>query len=108
MRDRFGPLPAPVRGLLEVVRVRRRCQQVGVERLVARGGKMVLYFIGDPRSPYYASPVFKALLQFVQRQSVACRLNERDAKLTLSFAGVDDMERVSAIVREIHENTTSS
>jgi transcription-repair coupling factor (superfamily II helicase) len=106
LRDRFGNIPPPVKRLLEVARTRERCQEMGVERLVARNGKMVLYFMGDQRSSFYSSSLFKALLQFIQRQEIPCRVSERNDKLTLSFTNVDDMERVAAIIKTMHDNVT--
>jgi transcription-repair coupling factor (superfamily II helicase) len=103
LQDRFGDPPPPVRRLMEVVRTRERCQALGIERLVAKNGKMILYLISDQHSSFYSSSRFKALLQFVQRQSTPCHVSERNDKLTLSFAGVDDMERVATIIREMHE-----
>ncbi|MDR1273182.1 MAG: transcription-repair coupling factor [Odoribacteraceae bacterium] len=103
LRDRFGEIPLPVKGLLEVVRTRNRCQEIGVERLVLKNEKMVLYFISDQRSPFYASPLFNALLKFVQRQSIPCNMGERNGRLTLTFAGVSTMERAATTIRQMHE-----
>jgi transcription-repair coupling factor (superfamily II helicase) len=103
LRDRFGDIPRVTLGLMDVVRTRSLCQDIGVERLVARGGKMLLYFIGDPASPYYASSLFRGLLAFVQAQEIPCRLGERKERLTLAFADVSDMAGVLAIIRVMHE-----
>jgi transcription-repair coupling factor (superfamily II helicase) len=44
LADRFGPLPAPVEALLEVVSLRVRARRLHVERLEARGGRVSLTF----------------------------------------------------------------
>jgi transcription-repair coupling factor (superfamily II helicase) len=106
LQDRFGDIPLPVKRLVEIARTRERCQEMGVERLVAKNGKMVLYLVSDQHSPFYASSLFKSMLQFIQRQEVHCSASERNDKLTLSFSGVDDMERVASIIRKMHENIT--
>jgi transcription-repair coupling factor (superfamily II helicase) len=44
LADRFGPLPAPVQALLDVVSLRIRARKLHVERLEARGGRVSLTF----------------------------------------------------------------
>ena len=48
--DRFGPLPAEVENLLEVVSLKRACREAGVEKLEAGPKGMVVTFRGN-RSP---------------------------------------------------------
>ena len=45
--DRFGPLPAEVENLLEVVALKRLCREAGVEKLEAGPKGMVLGFRGN-------------------------------------------------------------
>ena len=47
--DRFGPLPSPVRQLLEVVELRILARQLGIEKLEAIGEKVLITFA--PRTP---------------------------------------------------------
>jgi transcription-repair coupling factor (superfamily II helicase) len=49
LADRFGPLPPAARQLLEVVEVRVAARALGVEKLEAGGGKVVLKF--SPATP---------------------------------------------------------
>jgi transcription-repair coupling factor (superfamily II helicase) len=44
LADRFGPLPAPVEALLDVMSLRVRARRLHVERLEARGGRASLTF----------------------------------------------------------------
>lgn len=45
--DRFGPLPAEVENLLQVVALKRGCREAGVERLEAGPKGMVFAFRGN-------------------------------------------------------------
>lgn len=103
LKDRFGELPAQVRGLMEVVRVRRYCLDLGIERLFVKNGKMIMYFVGEQTSPFYQSPVFSAILRFVQQQVLPCRLNERNNKLTLIFTGITNISIMAEYVRKMWE-----
>lgn len=103
MKDRFGEIPAPVVGLMEVVRIRQRCIDLGIERLMVKNNKMIVYFISDQNSPFYASPVFSELLKFIQKQVIPCKISEKNDKLSLVFTSIVDINRVSEITREMRD-----
>ena len=103
MKDRFGEIPAPVVGLMEVVRIRQRCIGLGIERLMVKNNKMIVYFISDQNSPFYASPVFSELLKFIQKQVIPCKISEKNDKLSLVFTNIADINRVSEITREMRD-----
>lgn len=46
-------------------------------RLMVKNNKMVVYFISDQNSPFYASPVFSELLKFIQKQVIHARSAKR-------------------------------
>ena len=98
LEDRFGKVPPQVSDLMEIVRTRRRCLALGVERLSVKNGRMVMYFVGEQSSPFYRSEVFTNLLKFVQQQSVPCRFNEKNDKLSLIFNDVKQVKQMSEIV----------
>lgn len=103
LRDRFGELPAPVAGLMEIVRIRRQCLEIGVERLLVKNGRMALYFVADQTSPFYQSPVFARLVQFVQKQLLPCRLMEKNEKLSLVFMEVTNIEKMSRYIKRLYD-----
>ena len=103
MCDRFGELPPQVMGLMEIVRARKYCKELGVERLFAKNGKMVMYFVGAQSSPYYKSDAFVAVLKFVQQQVIPCRFNEKNNKLSLIFEKVADVMQLANNVRKMWE-----
>ena len=106
LKDRFGEIPVPVAGLMEIVRVRRCCIDMGVERLLVRNGKMIMYFISEQTSPFYQSAVFTNLLHFVQKQVLPCRMSEKNDKLTLVFTDITNIMKMSRFVKKIHESIT--
>ncbi|MEG2341292.1 MAG: transcription-repair coupling factor [Odoribacter sp.] len=101
LRDRFGELPVQVIGLMEIVRVRRCCIDIGVERLLVKNGKMIMYFVSDQRSPFYQSPIFSAVLRFVQQQGLPCRMSEKNDKLSLIFMEVTNIMKMAKYVRRM-------
>ena len=108
MRDRFGDIPPQVRGLMEIVRIRKCCLDMGVERLLVKNGKMMIYFVGEQASPFYQSSVFSNLLKFVQQQQLPCRFNEKNEKLSLVFTEITNIEKFSRYIHTLHKHITEA
>ncbi len=70
LRDRFGPLPAPVARLLEIVEIRTAARALGIERVEAKGGRVHLTFA--PSTP--VSP--ERLLRAVRAHPAKLRLKK--------------------------------
>ena len=104
LQDRFGELPVQVKGLIEIVKIRKKCQALGIERVLVKNGKMITYFVGEQTSPFYSSAVFTRLLKFVQRQELPCRMNEKNDKLSLVFTEITNVEKMSRYVEKMSKN----
>lgn len=105
--DRFGELPPQVEGLMEIVRTRRYCLDLGIERLLAKNGKMIIYFVSEQTSPFYQSEVFSAILRFVQKQILPCRFNEKNDKLSLVFTEITNVMKMARYVKEMWDNVNN-
>ncbi len=101
LEDRFGKLPAETRELLEVVRLRWKAIELGMEKIILKEGKMICYFISDQHSPFYRSPLFMNIVQFVQKGKFRGQMKERNHKLTLTFAHVPNVETAGHVLTEI-------
>ncbi|MFA6127470.1 MAG: transcription-repair coupling factor [Bacteroidales bacterium] len=99
--DRFGQMPPQTVDLLNVVRLRWAAREIGIERIQLKNSRMVCYFISNQNSPYYQSPEFSRVLQFVQKHPKTCRMKEAGGKLTLSFEGIKEVRRGLEIIRGI-------
>lgn len=104
LQDRFGELPAQVKGLIEIVKIRKKCQALGIERVLVKNGKMIVYFVGEPTSPFYSSAIFTRLLKFVQRQELLCRMSEKNDRLSLVFTEITNVEKMSRYVEKMFKN----
>lgn len=69
LTDRFGALPPPVRELFNILRLRWACRKLGFERAKVKNGLMILRFVSDQNSPYYKSPVYMSILEYVAGHS---------------------------------------
>ena len=86
--DRFGPLPRQVNELIISFKLRWLAQNLGIDRLVIKGGKMVGYFIQNPQSPFYETEVFAQLLNHIQRNAQNCKMSEQNDRLRIIFSDV--------------------
>ncbi|MBT1706378.1 transcription-repair coupling factor [Chryseosolibacter indicus] len=94
VRDRFGPLPAPVVELINSVRLRWLGEKLGFERLSLKNEKLRAFFIST-RDEYFNSDVFGKILNFVKAHSRQCKLKDQAGKAMLL---IDDIKTVDAAI----------
>ena len=68
LRDRFGKIPPQVEELFDGLRLRWAAKAVSFERMILKGNKLQGYFIGNPQSPFYETPMFKKILGYVLKE----------------------------------------
>ena len=86
--DRFGPIPEPSRELINVIRLRRLAASLGFEKIMLRNERLLVYFVSNPKSPYYESATFGRILQHVQQKPRLFRMKEAKDKLAMSVSPV--------------------
>ena len=100
--DRFGPLPKQVKELVLSFKLRWLAEEMGLERLVLKSGKMVGYFISNPQSPFYETENFTKVLNHIQHHAHNCRFSEQNDRLRIIFSDVkhikDAYEQISMII----------
>ena len=101
LEDRFGDLPQPAIELCESIKLRWLAKQIGFEKLVIKSKKMIGYFVYKQDSPYYESPQFTKVLNFMQTNPKNCQMNERNHKLRLIFTGIDSVEKALKNLKQI-------
>src|SRR5690606_25445495 len=92
LADRFGPLPDPVKDLVQTVRLRWKAEKLGFEKLSIKNETMRCYFVSSENDTYYKSEVFGNIIQFVQMHSRKCKMKELKNKLILIVDEVADIE----------------
>ncbi len=101
IEDRFGKIPHQAKELIRIVRLRRLAKPLGIEKVVLRNGQMSLNLISDTDSPYYMSPAFDSLLNYVQSNPRNCKLREVGRKRSLVIKNVDTVETAVALLQSI-------
>ena len=99
--DRFGKLPPQAEELLQVVPLRILGSQLGCEKILLKQGRMFLYFVSQPDSPFYQSEAFGRILNFVTQNVRRCVLREQNGKRSLVVAEVHTVEEAVRVLRTI-------
>ena len=85
LEDRFGHVPEQTLALLDTIRLRRLAQKIGFEKLILRNNRLACYFISNEDSPYFQSPQFTAILEYIKTSPANCRMKEDKNRLMLIF-----------------------
>ncbi len=73
--DRFGALPESAEELLDVVRLRWLCCEMGVEKVFLKGERLVLYFT-TKKPKYWQSDAFRRFIEYATTRPERCLLKE--------------------------------
>ena len=99
--DRFGAIPKVAEELIRVVPLRRYGKQLGCEKIMLKQGRMFLYFVSNPDSPYYQSDEFGRVLDYIGRNVRRCNLKEQNGKRSMIINDVPTVEEACRILGSI-------
>jgi transcription-repair coupling factor (superfamily II helicase) len=102
--DRFGPLPRQVKELVLSFKLRWLAEELGIERLVIKSGKMVGYFLANPQSPFFETEAFQVLLQNAIKLGDKCRLAEQNGRLRIVFNSVSNIRDAFGQLERLHQD----
>ncbi|MDA3910107.1 MAG: transcription-repair coupling factor [Bacteroidales bacterium] len=102
LKDRFGDLPEPVNGMLEVVRLRWIALKLGLQRIVIKNGRFIGYFPQDQKSIFYQSPVFSGIIGYMQKFPGKLMLKEQNNKLSLRIRDVGTIHYARNFLETMH------
>ena len=88
LRDRFGEIPEVTEELIRIVPLRMAARRLGIERLLLKGGRMYLYFVGDDNKAYYRSKAFGRILTYLQANPRRCQIRENNGKRSFLIESV--------------------
>ena len=103
LEDRFGSLPKPVEGLLQVPVARRIARSLGIERMVIKNHVLTLYFVSNLKSSFYQSDTFGRSISYMSKHFERCRLSEANGKRRMTVTSVHNITQVITILKDISE-----
>ena len=94
--------------MFNAIQLRWLAKSIGLEKLVLKQKKLVGYFIANQESLYYQSPKFTKVLNYIQHNPHACKMKERNEKLTLVFENVVNVRQAIEMLEPISEKNKVS
>ena len=92
LKDRFGPVPAPVNRMLQVLRLQWAGKRLGFEKLTFKKNVLRGYFISDKQSKFFDSEAFNSVLSFAQQHPRLCNLKEIKDTLRIAFENINTVD----------------
>ena len=80
LKDRFGTIPKQVDELVDALRLRWICKELGFERLSYKNNKLRCFFMANAQSSYFESELFQKLLKFVSTDGQKMGLTLKQSK----------------------------
>ena len=101
LEDRFGKVPREGQELLRIVPLRRMAKRLGAEKVFLKAGRMTLFFVSNPDSPYYQSAAFGKVIDYMGKNPRYCNLREQNGKRSMVIKNVETVETAVGILQEI-------
>lgn len=99
--DRFGPVPPETEELLFIVPLRRLAARLGAEKVFLKGGRMTLFFVSNPESPFYQSQAFGKVIEYMMKYTRRCDLREQNGRRSLLVKDITNVETAVSVLQEI-------
>ena len=101
LKDRFGEIPPEGMELIRIVSLRRLGKRLGIEKIFLKAGRMTLFFVSNPDSPYFQSDAFGRVITYMAHNPRQCTLREQGGKRSMIIKEVATVETAVSIMQEI-------
>ena len=91
LKDRFGAFPEELENLFNVVKIRNLGASRGFEKIIVKNGMQIMFFIGNPMSPYYKSKEFGDIIESVNKGKTRFSFVQKDGRLRVITRGVNSL-----------------
>ena len=99
--DRFGTLPEKAEELLTVVQLRWACMSLGIEKVVLRQEKMIIYIPQHASENYIHSDEFGKILMYVAQRPTRCRFRQSETKKSIEIDSVRTIQGALNLINVI-------
>ncbi len=100
LKDRFGPLPEPVRALIQTVQLRWIAKQIGLNRVKIKEGTMRCYFPPSQQQKISVN-LLNRLLAYIQQHAQRCQLKEIKDQVILVIHQINSIDQAQAILSDL-------
>lgn len=102
LKDRFGPVPAPVEDLFRTVRVRKMAVALGFEKMLLKDNLLKCHFVANHESPYFQSTTFNRILNYVTTKTNKAQLKQIGVHGILFVRDIGSMEVLQEFIGRMH------
>lgn len=103
LQDRFGKIPTEGEELIRIVHLRKTAKKLGIEKIILKKSKMILYLVKNINSPYYQSRAFDLILEFVKKNYKYCDIIEKNNQRMLNIQNITTVEKAIKILEKINK-----
>ena len=104
LRDRFGIIPKPAQELLNIVRLRWICIQMGYEKAILKNGLLILHFVYNQQSNYYKTPLFAGILKYVTAHPSKFVFKQHNNRLQMTVRQIKGSTQALEVLHELYRN----
>jgi transcription-repair coupling factor (superfamily II helicase) len=110
LQDRFGPIPEQVEELFNGLRLRWIAKKFGFERIILKNDVLRCYFISNPQSFFFETPVFQNLMTYISTSGQAKGLAIKESKsfLIVTKRGVKNLTATKSLLEDIWTDLSGS
>lgn len=101
LEDRFGPIPPETEELLRIVPLKRLAARLGAEKVFLKAGRMTLFFVSNPDSPFFQSTAFGKVIAYMMAYTRRCELREPSGKRSMVIKSVENVETAVSVLQEM-------
>ena len=101
LEDRFGPIPPETEELLRIVPLKRLAARLGAEKVFLKAGRMTLFFVSNPDSPFFQSTAFGKVIAYLMAYTRRCELREPNGKRSMVIKSVENVETAVSVLQEM-------
>lgn len=105
LNDRFGRIPPPAEALLDIVRIKWIAVELGIEKILLKNGMLIANFISDNESPFYRSPLFISIMNYVNRKHRHMAVKQKGSRLSLTIQNVPSVSGAIKVLLDLVTNT---
>ncbi len=98
--DRFGQIPPVGESLLTVMPIKWAAQRLGIEKVVLKMGRMILYFALE--DAYFQSRAFEKVLNYIASHGRGCTLRDGERK-SLLIKNITTMEGALSVLEAMEQ-----
>ena len=108
LKDRFGTIPQPTLELFDMLRLKWKGQEMGVEKFILKANKMRIQLPDSTEEDFYQSDDFGRFLSFVQMNPRKVNLEQKNGAVQLTFTKINSVQAALNILQQIQETKIRS